>query len=273
MPQCRCSFVIPAYNEECRLPGTLAAIAELAASRRIRCEIIIADDGSTDSTIEVARRFHARYCRVRILHLSHRGKGFAIRHGVFIARGETIILCDADLHDSVNEVLYLEAALRRGADIAIGSRWSNRFDGLRNRPLYRQVFGRLFNLLTTCILRLPFRDTQCGLKALSRSAAAQVFPLLRLNGWGYDTELIHVALSHNLRVEEIDLRLVHDYRNSHFRPLADGWFTFLELFKIRWNDLQGIYEPLRTEAAAAAAALETVASPAVPDSNAQKNVA
>ncbi len=270
MPPCRCSFVIPAYNEARRLPGTLAAIAKLAASRRIRCEIIIADDGSTDSTVDVARRFHARYCRVRILHLSHRGKGFAIRHGVYIARGEIIILCDADLHESVNEVLYLEAALRRGADIAIGSRWSNRLDGLRNRPLYRSVFSRLFNLLTTCILRLRFRDTQCGLKALSRSAAAQVFPLLRLNGWGYDTELIHVALSRDLRVEEVDLRLVHDYRDSHFRPLADGWFTFLELFKIRWNDFQGVYEPLSAEPTAT---LDSVASPAVPASNAHKNVA
>lgn len=270
MPACRCSFVIPAYNEARRLPGTLAAIAELAASRRMRCEIIIADDGSTDSTADVARRFHAPYCRVRILRLAHHGKGFAVRHGVYLARGETIILCDADLHASVSEVVCLEAALRRGADIAIGSRWSNRFDGRRNRPFYRSVFSRLFNLLTARILRLPFRDTQCGLKALSRSAAAQVFPLLRLNGWGYDTELIHVALSHDLRVEEVDLRLVHDYRNSHFRPIVDGWATFLELFRIRWNDLQGLYEHLST---GTAAALETVGTPAVTSPDTHKNVA
>src|SRR5581483_9244840 len=125
MPPCRCSFVIPAYNEARRLPGTLAAIAELAASRRIRCEIIIADDGSTDSTADVARRFHAPYCRVRVLRLSHHGKGFAIRHGVYLARGEIIVLCDANLHASVRQVARADEALCRAADVVNATRWSN----------------------------------------------------------------------------------------------------------------------------------------------------
>jgi hypothetical protein len=99
----------------------------------------------------------------------------------------------------------------------------------------------VYNLVAGHVLALPFKDTQCGLKALTLDAATRIFPLLSLDGWGYDSELIHVALTRNLRVEEVDLRLVHDYSNSHFRPLADGCATLLELFEIRWNDLRGAY--------------------------------
>src|SRR5579863_6631039 len=236
-----CSVVIPAYNEARRLPATLAAIAALASSRLGKCEIIVADDGSTDSTAELAEKFRTPLCRVRALRLPHRGKGFAIRRGVGFARGEIVVLCDADLGDSVAEIPLLAAALGHGADIAIGSRWLDHFECLRNQPLHRRLSSRAFNRLANCVLAVPFKDTQCGLKALTRSAASRVFPLLRLNGWGYDTELIHAALALGLRVDEVGLRVVHDYRDSHFRPLADGFASVRELFEIRWNTLRGAY--------------------------------
>jgi dolichyl-phosphate beta-glucosyltransferase len=251
MPQRRCSFVIPAYNEARRLPATLAAIARLSASHLGKCEIIIADDGSTDSTADIATNFHDPMCQVRVIRLAHRGKGHAIRRGVSFANGEIVILSDADLHESVGEVLCLEQALRRGAEIAIGSRWLDHFDFLRAQPLYRRVSSRLFNMLAGHLLALPFKDTQCGLKALTHRAASLVFPILSLDGWGYDAELIHVAMGLGLRVEEVDLRLEHDYSDSHFRPLADGWSTFFELFEIRWNDFRGVYrrQPATPQAA------------------------
>lgn len=237
----RCSFVIPAYNEARRLPATLAAIAQLSASCLGRCEIIVVDDGSTDSTLEVARAFRAPFCRLRVLRVPHRGKGFAVRRGVHLAHGEIILLCDADLHDGVREVVSLEAALRDGADIAIGSRWLSHLECLRSQPLHRRISSRLFNLFAGRLMALPFKDTQCGLKALTRRAAKRVFPLLSLNGWGYDIEMIHVALTLGLRVEEVDLRLVHEYRDSHVRPIADGWATLWELFRIRRNHQHGAY--------------------------------
>jgi glycosyltransferase involved in cell wall biosynthesis len=236
-----CSFVIPAYNEATRLAPTLSAIADLSASHLGECEIIVVDDGSTDPTADIARGFHAPHCNVRVLCLPHRGKGSAIRHGVSVARGEIVILCDADLRDSVREVLCLLVALRNGADIAIGSRWLTPSDSPCGQPLHRRIASRIFNLVASHVLALPFRDTQCGLKTLTLDAATRVFPLLNLEGWGYDSELIHVALTRRLRVEEVDLHLVHDYSNSHFRPFADGCATLLELFEIRWNDLRGIY--------------------------------
>lgn len=243
MSRHNCTFVIPAYNEARRLPATLSAIAALASSQLGRCEVIVADDGSTDATAELAETFRTPLCRVRVLRLSHRGKGFAIRRGVGLARGEMIVLCDADLADSVAEIPLLAAALRRGADIAIGSRWLDHFECLRSQPLHRRLSSRAFNRLATCVLSVPFKDTQCGLKALSRSAANRVFPLLRLDGWGYDAELIHASRAIGLRIDEVGLRLIHDYRDSHFRTVSDGWATVLELFEIRWNALRGAYRP------------------------------
>jgi dolichyl-phosphate beta-glucosyltransferase len=235
------SFVIPAYNEAARLTPTLNAIADLSASHLGECEIIVVDDGSTDATADIAHAFQAPHCRVCVLRLPHRGKGSAIRNGVSTATGEIVILCDADLKDSVREVLSLLVALKNGADIAIGSRWHSPFKSLCAQPFHRRVASRIYNLVAGHVLALPFRDTQCGLKTLTLDAATRVFPLLNLDGWGYDSELIHVALTHSLRVDEVNLRLVHDYSNSHFRPLTDGCATLLELFEIRWNDLRGVY--------------------------------
>lgn len=235
------SFVIPAYNEATRLAPTLDAIASLSASHLGECELIVVDDGSTDATAAIARAFQAPQCRVYVLCLPHRGKGAAIRHGVGVANGEIVILCDADLQDSVREVLSLLVAVKNGADIAIGSRWLAPFDSRCTQPLHRRVASRIFNLVAGHVLALPFKDTQCGLKTLTLDAATRIFPLLNVDGWGYDSELIYVALTRSLRVEEVDLRLVHDYSNSHFRPLAHGCATLLELFEIRWNDLRGAY--------------------------------
>lgn len=241
MPRHSFSFVIPAYNEANRLAPTLNAIADLSASHLGECEIIVVDDGSSDATAEIARAFQAPHCRACVLSLPHRGKGAAIRHGVSVATGEVVILCDADLQDSVREVLSLLVALKDGADIAIGSRWLAPFESHCAQPFHRRVASRVYNLVASHVLALPFKDTQCGLKTLTLDAATRIFPLLNLDGWGYDSELIHVAITRSLRIDEVDLRLVHDYSTSHFRPIADGCATLLELFEIRWNDLRGAY--------------------------------
>ena len=235
------SFVIPAYNEANRISATLASIAALSSSQRWQSEIIVADDGSTDNTAEIAQAFSSPQCPVFVHRLPHRGKGHAIRQGVIASRGEIIVLCDADLHDSVAEVLSLIEVLGHGVEIAIGSRWLLGATTACTQPLFRRLSSRCYNLVASHILDLPFKDTQCGLKTLTRKAADQVFPLLNLNGWGYDPEMIHVAVALGLRIEEIGLVIPHDYRESHFRPVSDGLTAFSELLKIRWQDMRGSY--------------------------------
>lgn len=236
-----CSFVIPAFNEEHRLPATLSAIAGLSRECAGDCEIIVADDGSIDCTAEIAFDFLSP-CRLRVLGLPHRGKGAAIRSGIAAARGDVIVLCDADLKNAVGELVHLEQALYFGADLAIGSRWLGS-QCLHAQPLHRRVSSRIFHALARRMLTLPFKDTQCGLKAMSRDAAQRILPLLRVNGWGYDIELIHVALALGMRVEEVAVELPHDYRTSHFRPISDGWAACRELIEIRRNHRRGVYLP------------------------------
>ena len=235
------SFVIPAYNEANRISATLAAIASLSSSKLWQCEIIVADDGSTDNTADVAQAFSSPECPIFVHRFPHRGKGHAIRQGVISSHGEVIVLCDADLHDSVAEVLTLIEVLGKGVEIAIGSRWLSGADTAHTQSFIRQVSSRIYNLVTKHILDLPFKDTQCGLKTLTRKAADQVFPLLSLDGWGYDPEMIHVAVALGLRIEEVGLVILHDYRRSNFRPVRDGLNAFSELFKIRWKDMRGTY--------------------------------
>jgi dolichyl-phosphate beta-glucosyltransferase len=158
------------------------------------------------------------------------------------------VLCDADLHQAVAEVPKLEAALERGADLVIGSRWPGDGECARMQPFHRRMAGRIFHRLACAVLDLQFEDTQCGLKAMTLGAAARIFPLLTIDGWGYDTELIHVALLHGLQVEEVNLRIVHDYSESKFQPWNDGWRTFLEVFRTRWRSACGAYRPLAAAA-------------------------
>ncbi len=252
LSECDCSFVIPAYNEQDRLPGTLQAILD-SGHRHGKSEIVVVDDGSSDSTVEVVQEFQRRARDIRLVRLVRRhGKGFAVRSGIAAARGEVMVICDADLHQSVAEVPKLEDALQR-ADIAIGSRWLGHFECTRLQPLGRRVSSRLLNKLTRSLLDLPFKDTQCGLKAVTRRAARRVFPLLTVRGWAYDIELIHVALLQGLRVQEVKLRILHDYHQSRFRPMTDGWATLWELMAIRWQQTRGSYARQSLELATATA--------------------
>ncbi len=237
------SFVIPAFNESRRLSATLDAIALFSSCYTSSCEIIVIDDGSTDGTAELAQAFFAPHCRVSVHSFPHRGKGFAIRQGMMAAQGDIVVLCDADLRESMVQVLSLIESLEEGVDVAIGSRWHAATANDCSQPLFRRISSRAFNIVAGYFLALPFRDTQCCLKTLTRAAASEICPLLSLDGWGYDLELIHVAMTRGLRIKEVGLQLTHDYGDSHFRPIRDGWVACLEMLKIRWNDARGAYGP------------------------------
>ncbi len=170
----------------------------------------------------------------------NRGKGYSVRNGMLHARGDICLFTDADLSSPMTESQKLFDAINHGADIAIGSRWLRTEMQTEPQPFYRQVFGRIFNLALRIILRLHFADTQCGFKAFRRDAAQRIFPLQRIERWGFDPEILFLARRAGLQVEEVPVLWAHS-EGTRLNPLRDGLRMFVELLRIRWYAITGEY--------------------------------
>ena len=241
MPSPIYSIVLPAYNESERIAATVESIFAFAAQKSWLTEIIVVNDGSTDDTADVVRRCAATRPGVRLLeNPGNRGKGYSVRHGMLQAQGEILLFSDADLSSPIAEAEKLFAAIANGADIAIGSRWLKTELQLRRQPLYRQFYGRIFNLALRLILGLQFKDTQCGFKAFTRRAAHSLFALQKIERWGFDPELLYLAKRLHLRIEEVPVAWAHR-EGTRLNPLRDGLHMFGEMLQIRWNGLRGEY--------------------------------
>lgn len=235
------SIVIPAFNESGRIPATLESILACIRSRGWQAEVIVVNDGSTDSTAQVVREIARRAPEVRLVeNPANHGKGYSVRNGMMQAQGEVVMFTDSDLSAPIEEAELLFDAIRKGADIAIGSRWLERGRQTHRQPLYRQIFGRCFNGVTRMVMRLPFADTQCGFKAFTRSAAQTVFQLQTIERWGFDPEILFIALKRGFHVVEVPVSWAHDER-TRMSYLKDGMKMLEELLIIRWNALLGRY--------------------------------
>jgi dolichyl-phosphate beta-glucosyltransferase len=239
------SIVIPAYNEGARLGVTLEKVLAYVAQRGWHAEIIVVNDGSSDNTADIVHSYAVRNPGLRLLeNPGNRGKGYSVRNGMLHARGKILLFSDADLSSPIEEMKKLVAALEDGVDIAIGSRWLRRDLQTRRQPLYRQLFGRVFNLLLRVVLGLNFKDTQCGFKAFTQPAAKTIFPLQSIDRWGFDPELLYLAKKFEFKVAEVPVAWAHR-EGTRISPLRDGTMMFLEMLKIRWNALTGKYDPAR----------------------------
>ncbi len=235
------SIVIPAFNESGRIPATLESILACIRSRGWQAEVIVVNDGSTDSTAQVVREIARRAPEVRLVeNPANHGKGYSVRNGMMQAQGEVVMFTDSDLSAPIEEAELLFDAIQKGADIAIGSRWLERGRQTHRQPLYRQIFGRCFNGVTRMVMRLPFADTQCGFKAFTRSAAQTVFQLQTIERWGFDPEILFIALKRGFHVVEVPVSWAHDER-TRMSYLKDGMKMLEELLIIRWNALLGRY--------------------------------
>ena len=236
------SLVIPAYNEAQRISSTLDRVTAYFDREAFPVEILVVDDGSTDSTIELVRAIAGKDPRVRLVRNDrNRGKGFSIRHGVLEAKGEIVLFSDADLSSPIEESRNLLDPIRQGSlDIAIGSRALDRsLIGVRQSWL-REQSGRVFNAFVRIILGLPYNDTQCGFKAFRRVPLIPVFERQKVLGFGFDPEMLYLARLRGLRTGEIPVRWDH-VRGSKVHFLSDAISMFFDLIRIHWNHLSGKY--------------------------------
>lgn len=235
------SIVIPAYNESARIPATLRSVVDAIRTRGWDAEVVVVNDGSRDNTGAVVRDFALTAPEIRLLeNPTNRGKGYSVRHGVLHALGDIVMFTDADLSSPIEEAEDLFAAITQGADIAIGSRWLATSRQTHRQPLYRQFFGRCFNLLTRMVMNLPFADTQCGFKAFTRAAAQTVFQLQTIERWGFDPEILFIALKRGYQIREVPVSWAHDAR-TRISYMRDGVQMLKELAIVRWNAILGRY--------------------------------
>jgi glycosyltransferase involved in cell wall biosynthesis len=236
------SIVIPAYNESARIERTLARVMECVEQQHWDAEVLVVDDGSKDATPEIIQQWMQRYPRLQLIkNGGNRGKGYSVRNGLLQASGEIVMFTDADLSAPMEEAERLFAAIRDGADVAIGSRWLEKQRQTIHQPLYRRFFGRCFNWVTRLMMGLPFKDTQCGFKAFHRQAAQVIFRLQRIERWGFDPEILFIAQKLGYEIREVPVTWGHDER-SRMSYLKDGMKMLEEMAVIRANSVAGRYD-------------------------------
>ncbi len=233
------SIIIPAYNEEKRLPGTLARVFEFVSGQPYSAEVLVIENGSEDATWEIAQNFSEEHPNFRSIKLEEKGKGLAVKKGMLEARGEYRFMCDADLSMPINEISRFLPPVLTDFDVAIGSRESAgavRYD----EPSHRHWGGRMVNLLIRLLILPGYQDTQCGFKCFSAAAADKLFTRQTLAGWSFDIEILFIAKSMGFKIVEIPIPWYFN-PESKLRPVKDALKIALDILKIRQNALQGLY--------------------------------
>ena len=234
------SIVVPAHNEQARLPESLPRIRQYLEEQDYTWEVIVVDSGSTDQTAEVAREVDPRQRWLRLLRVDRPGKGLAVRTGMLAAHGAYRFICDADLSMPIELVHRFIPPDGPQVDIAIASREAPGA-ARHNEPAFRHLIGRAFNLLVRLIAIPEIQDTQCGFKCFRDEAARDLFGVQRLDGWTFDVEVLFIALRRGYRVAEIPISWYH-HPGSRVRVWRDSRTMFADLFRIRRNWRRGLYE-------------------------------
>jgi dolichyl-phosphate beta-glucosyltransferase len=230
------SVVIPAFNEEERLPRTLGRLRDYLRAFGRAHEILVVDDGSSDGTAEKARAAGATVVR----NDKNRGKGHAVRRGMLAAHGQRRLMTDADLSTPIEELKHFLETMDRGFDVVIGSRALPGANIEVHQPWFRENMGRLYNLFVRALAVPGLRDTQCGFKLWSAAAARDAFTSTRLDGFSFDVEALYLARKRGYRIAEVPVTWRNDAATRV--GLGTGSAAFPDLLRIRLNDWMGRYE-------------------------------
>jgi len=235
------SIVIPAYNEEKRIGRTLEKIVGYLKTKDYECEIIVVDDGSTDSTREMIRRFERMNSRLSIIENKiGKGKGYSVRKGMLEAKGKFALFSDADLSTPIEEIEKLIYWLERDYDIAIGSRNLPDSQVEIHQTFLREGMGKIFNKIMNLIVFTGFKDTQCGFKCFKRHVVNEVFSKQRINGFAFDVEIIQIALQHGFKIKEVPVRWLNS-PYSKVSVMRDPALMLYDLFRIKFNNFAKKY--------------------------------
>ena len=241
------SVVIPAYNEERNLKkGVLDEVGNYLENKGFNFEAIIVDDGSSDRTVEFIKKYVAKNKNFRLIQNSHGGKAKAVMTGMQDANGEIILFTDMDQATPINQIEKVIPQFERGFDIVIGSR-----QGRKGAPFVRKLAAWGFSVLRGIILGLPFKDTQTGFKAFSKTSVDKIIPKIR-NEWGvlhfrggavnagFDVELLYLAKKYGFKISEVIVEWKY-VDTERVQVVKDAMAAIYDMFRIRWNDLAGKY--------------------------------
>ncbi len=244
------SIIIPAYNEAERLPLTLVDIDKRLSCVKYSYEILVVNDGSTDNTAEIVKKMAPAIKNLKLIdNRVNQGKGGVVKQGMLLAKGEYRLFTDADNSVSIDQfekmIPYMtldDKSVIGGYDVVIGSRAVRGSRLEPPQPFYKQLLGKLSNIIIQIVNVPGIWDTQCGFKVFSEKAAEKIFSASKINGWGFDIEALALARHFGYRTKEIPVRWVNDAR-SHVKFSA-YLKTFVENVKIRWwiiTDAYGIH--------------------------------
>lgn len=234
------SIIIPAHNEEFRLPRTLGQVFDFLEQQPYQSEVIIVENGSADRTLELAHQFAALRPNLIVLHETQAGKGNAVRRGVLEAHGEYRFICDADLSMPIHELVKFLPPVLNGFDVIIASREAP--GAVRyNEPAYRHWGGRAINLAIRTLILPGLNDTQCGFKCFHAEAAQKLFSQQTLGGWSFDIEILYLARKKHMRIQEIPVQWYFD-PDSKVRAVRDALRMLSDIFRIRIRAWRGKYD-------------------------------
>lgn len=234
------SIIIPALNEERRLPPSLEKIDAFLKTQPFSAEVIVVDNGSKDRTAEIVRDFSVEHPYVRLIQLKERGKGRAVKAGMLDAKGDYRFICDTDLSMPIEEIVKFLPPHSDGYDISIATREGK--DARRiDEPEYRHFMGRVNNLIIKFTAVRGFEDTQCGFKMFNRESAEDLFGVQLMNGIGFDVEILFIAKRRGYKIREVPITWYFD-PDSKIRLVQDSLNMLREIWEIRQNWRKGLYE-------------------------------